>query len=541
MINLLVGAMEQLQLALESRAFELAYERTCRQLETVSDAERVRQIRVREILLKDDKDDLRTQLIHDDNRIDGLGLLNEQLQDDLEACAGNLQSAEGQLRIKAREVETLKAELNSLHGVTMDSTKLLTEKLSLARELSAFKTELDHLRSQAASHQSLLAEKLSLQRQLNTVQVELATEKRATQRILAKESELQAEDARAESRLEDLHAELAKERRERQKMEREAQKVTTEYENTITTLESRLNAFRNKLKSTKELLKEAQTSLQTAQATSQGKTSRPSAPANPARPLEVNSRKRAAAQIDADIIIGTPGDLPAAKKNKTGSTLIGEKSTFSITPFLNRTASVAPESPPPDEISGDDDQSAKGSDHQPGDISRRASSSHTVYDMTDTSQSLTNNLHANKPGTLQTAKTGKINSRALPRKTKATPTLEQVAEENIENENAGSAMKSSEPAAVRKLSYDTLQAGLELKRRKRKLLGGGQGKTLFDEDDGDALKGGRGLLAGVRGFGAMEHGRARVSENGPHKAIDPNASAFGAISPLKKDRKRVES
>ena len=413
----------------------------------------------------------------------------------------------------------------------MDSTKLLTEKLSLARELSTLKPELDHLRSQAASYQSLLAEKLSLQRQLSTVQVELVTEKRATQRILAKESELQREDARTESRLEGLQADLAKERRERQKIERESQKVTIESNNRISTLESRLDAFRNKLKSTKELLKEAQTSLQTAQATSQGKSSRATAPA---RSLEGNSRKRAAMQIDADTILGTPGDLPAAKKSKSGSTLIGEKSTFSITPFLNRTASVAPESPPPNDISGDDEKSVKGSDHQSGNTNRKTSSK-AVHDMIDTSQTLTNNLQANKPGVLQSAKTGKNNSRALSRKTKAAPTLEQVAEENIEN--AGSATKLSEPAAIRKLSPDTLQAGLGLKKKKIKLLGGGHGKTLFDEDEGDALKGGRGLLAAVRGFGAPENGRVKVSEKGPYKANDTNANAFGAISPLKKDRR----
>ena len=103
--------MEQLQLALESRAFQLAYERTCRQVEVVSDAEQVRQFRVRELLLKDEQDDLRAQLIQSDNRVGGFELLNERLQDDLEACAGNLESAQGQLRIKAREVENLKVTM----------------------------------------------------------------------------------------------------------------------------------------------------------------------------------------------------------------------------------------------------------------------------------------------------------------------------------------------------------------------------------------------------------------------------------------------
>ena len=100
--------MEELQLALESRAFELAYESTCRQVEGVCDAEQVRQLRVLIITLEDDKDFLHTQLIRNDDRADGLERFNERLQEDLEVCANSLESARGLLRIKVREVETMK-------------------------------------------------------------------------------------------------------------------------------------------------------------------------------------------------------------------------------------------------------------------------------------------------------------------------------------------------------------------------------------------------------------------------------------------------
>ena len=420
----------------------------------------------------------------------------------------------------------------------MDSTKLLTEKLILARELSALKPEVDHLRSQAASHQSLLAEKLSLQRQLSTAQVELETEKRATQRAQAKEGTLQAEDAKLEHRLESMQADLAKERRDRQKVEREAQKDSTESENRITTLESRLDAFRNKLKSTKEQLREAQTSLQTAQASNHGKSSRASASINSTMYLAENPRKRAAAQIDADTIIGTPGDPPAAKKNKRGSKLIGEKSTFSITPFLNRTASVAPESPPSENASGDEKEHVKGSDHLSGNTRQKAVSSEAISDPLDKSDATKEGLQANKCGILETLKTGKINSRAPALKRNVVPTLEQVSEEE-NNENGGSKTSAGEPVATKDPSNDTFDGGLEMKRRKRKLLRGGLGKTLFDEDEGDALKGDR-LLGGVRGFGTLGKGGVGAPKLGPRNAIGPNVTTFGAISPLKKDRKGAQ-
>lgn len=417
----------------------------------------------------------------------------------------------------------------------MDSTKLLTEKLTLARELSALKPEVDHLRSQAASHQSLLVEKLYLRRQLSTAQVELETEKRAMQRVLAKEGNLQAEDAKLESRLESLQADLAKERRERQKIEREAHRESTEAKNRITTLESRLDAFRNKLKSTKEQLKEVQTAMLTAQASNHGKFNATSASVNSTTSLARNPSKRAVTQIDADTVLGTPGDLPAAKKSKRRSTVIGEKSTFSITPFLNRTASVAPESPPVENACGDNEGYVKGSDSLSGNTKQKAVSLDAMSDLLDKSDATRNGLQANKRGILENAKTGKKNSRVPPvRKTKAAPTLEQVTEE--ENNDAGGSTKSiDEPAATKFCSNETFDGGLEMKRRKRKLLRGGLGKTLFDEEEGDAPKEDR-LLGGVRGFGTLGKGGLGARNIGPCKAI----SSFGAISPLKRDRKGAQ-
>ena len=106
--------MEHLQLALESHTFELAYERTCRQVEVVCDAERSRKLRIRELMLEEDKDDLHTRLIQANNRLEGLQRLNGRLQEDLMVCADDLESAQGQLRIKTRDVETMKVLVNMI-------------------------------------------------------------------------------------------------------------------------------------------------------------------------------------------------------------------------------------------------------------------------------------------------------------------------------------------------------------------------------------------------------------------------------------------
>ena len=100
--------MEHLKLVLESQIFELAYEKTSRQTEVVCDAERCRQLRVRALILEDDKDNLQTQSIRAHNRIDGLIRFNERLQQDLESCTDNCTSAQEQLQIRSREIDTMK-------------------------------------------------------------------------------------------------------------------------------------------------------------------------------------------------------------------------------------------------------------------------------------------------------------------------------------------------------------------------------------------------------------------------------------------------
>ena len=99
-------------MSLESRAFDLAYERTCRQMAIVHDAERFRQLRVHALMLEEDRDDLHTQLKQASDRIDGLMTSNEQLEENLEVCGNNLESAEEELRIKLREINTMKVLAN---------------------------------------------------------------------------------------------------------------------------------------------------------------------------------------------------------------------------------------------------------------------------------------------------------------------------------------------------------------------------------------------------------------------------------------------
>ena len=426
----------------------------------------------------------------------------------------------------------------------MDSTKLLTEKLSLSRELASLRPELEHLKSQAAAHQSILAEKLSLQRQLSTTQVELENEKRATQRALSREEGKQDRDAELEAQVDSLQAELARERRERQRVEREAQKVTSEFDGKKTILDSRLDAFRNKLRMTKEQLKETQEELQAARATARAQTGMNTGTEAVLETVR-NPRKRSLAQFDTDAGIGTPGIPPAAKKSKRGSTLPGDKSTFSITPFLNRTINIAPENPPTEQPTietvqeGIEDDDAQATAAPISDVSPSAQPAKKIV-----KKEPKKNAATKKPAALAAAKAVKSNNtKVAGRRPKIAPALEQVQEEDNDenfppanqelippNEHVTQSKNNSVEINDRASEEPTFI------KKKRKLLGGGLAKTLFDDDDGDLVKGSdRGLFGGAKGFGSFGRPLGNVKLGARPGST---ASGFGAFSPLKKDKKK---
>ena len=430
--------------------------------------------------------------------------------------------------------------------MSVNSTKLLTEKLALNRELASLRPELEHFRSQAVLHQSTLAEKLSLQRQLSSAQVELQTERNATQRALAKEGGRQELTEKMETQLDALQSELVQERRERLKAERELQRISTDFEGRKAVMETRLEAFRNKLRVTKDQLKEAQAELQ--QSRNQKTLSDDMNAATLDRQYVKESRKRSLAQADTDATIGTPGILPPAKKGKRGSTIPGDKSTFSITPYLNRTMSVAPESPSDGETVPGDKHKASVSDKVPK--GRSSSRKNPKFSEKPTSASVdqTSDLggQPKKRGVLTTVSVGKSNPRVISGRMIKRTALEQVQEE-IDEENDVENLPPVDdqdaphlvvPEGTFQNPQDFANEETTFIKKKRKLLGAGLGRTLFDDDDEELGKGhNQTILKASHAFRAS--GKGGISKTGPQLAKTGSNQGLGAFSPLKKDRKMV--
>ncbi|KAH0538486.1 hypothetical protein FGG08_004935 [Glutinoglossum americanum] len=534
---------------LQSKQLELIYVQCARKNDILFQEEDARRLRLRVLLLEDENSDLQDQLAQEEDRIDLLENEKEELQERVTEALEGLKLAQTEVRIKGRELDNIKAELSSLNSVSTSSSKLLAEKLALAHELSTLKPELEHLRSQAASYQSLISEKLSLQRQLSTIQVELETEKRAAQRVLTKGGKENEQDLKLQAQLDSLRQELSKEKRGRERAEREAKKGSDDWESKKAVLESKLEATKGKLRAAKDQLKEKETELQQAQAAAARAAS---TQVQNTTTASKNPRKRPVAPSSVQDTIGTPGDgaakgRRAAKRNAGTAALPGDKSTFSMTPFLNRTASIAPESPPrqqeeegkegEEEDEEEEGNAAKerGGDGREGTVAQESdgpdednspSKAPKMRAAKGTSKKKTNPASGNP---LTATNAGKSN--VLGKRSAAAPVLEKVVEENDENAPPGKEATATKPAKKATVLFSSIMDVPEPKKKKRKILGGGPGKTLFDDDDAERAKPGKSLFGGAKGFAGLSKGGLGGSKG---KAM---VGGFGEISPLKKDKK----
>jgi len=497
------------------------------------------------------------------------------------------------------------AERNALKNLTTDTDKVLTEKLALTHELSMLKPELEHLRAQISTNETLLTEKLALQRQVSTIEVELEQAKRDAQRALAKRrntmhevaqedemdglrksmkqekrqrekaeaaieelrSELEEQkkasqratvqetkkaeaDAEVEVRSEELSRELAQEKKEKLKTERAMQRAQSDWDAQRAVLDDKLTQFRNKLRTTKAQLQETQEALTEAQ--EQAAATAPTAATKPAKKAAApkapaaakQTKKRGAVAMDPDATtLGTPGNGPANKRSRKVANL-GEKSSFSITPFLNRTSSIAPNSP--EEEAEEETEEASKHDRQP---------SPEVQDSPTAKPAKT------KKVPLQEVPASKTNIKKAPAAQKKDKiklsTLEQVVEED---EPASQPKEAAAPIPVLKPKQQApkpkirkslatfatfnFEPEAEKKVKKRKL--GGLGKTLFDEEDDAPSKAlpGKGLFAGGRlgplgGLGAVRGSfLGGMARPGVKKGVLATEDGF-MFSPLKKQRREM--
>jgi hypothetical protein len=341
---------------------------------------------------------------------------------------------------------------------------------------------------------------------------------------------------------------LEEEKRERKRQEKEYAKTLAELQGRNTVLDDKLSAFREKLRTTKEKLKEKEAELDRAD---RAQTAPPTkaAAATGAKPAK-NARKRTAVTAEPETNLGTPGDGFPAKKAKrvTSTSAMGDTSTFSLTPFLNRTASVAPASPIAEEEEEEDEEVAQ-EEATPTALPKKQPKK----------------IAAPKIKPLAPAPSNKANAKVPARKKAPTSALEMVTEEvseishnqskdNSENapvtvplKDADDGPSTKSKSAVPKfkprkslMSFAAFTEEPAAEKKKKRKLGAGAGKTLFDAEDGEDVAPLKpvGISKGL--FAARALGKSVLGKQGGR----PISGGFNMLSeeaftfsPLKKDRR----
>jgi len=450
-------------------------------------------------------------------------------------------------RDKLAELQQLVGKLEN--DLTTEKNEAAEARKSMEKDLGVGKRAM----KRATETENSQAKLQELQQQVEDLKAELALEKRqgekarksaekgteaakrASKQLSDKNGSSEEYDQELRGQLDQIRMTLAQEIKEKDKARKEAEREMKASEAQKTVLESKLDQIRTKLQSTKEELKEAQNELSQARLATVKvpKSSKGEVPSK-------NPRKRSAVEMSNDLTIGTPDGVAdrrkraPIKKGRMDQTLVGEKSMFSITPFLNRTTNMALDSPTQEE---DEEHTERASLLVEQQFIERQAEPIMANDNSPTvAPKAKTKKRTAEMKALREVKSGNTAKKPPPKKGQISR-LEQVTEEDgDENEAPNQVQIDSkvDGANPKVLKTTGIAEETEPKKKKRKLVGGA--KTLFDEDDGETTKRPAKITLGparLLGKGGL------AGPKGGLKGGLGSASAFGAFSPLKKDRRGV--
>ncbi|KAK4176734.1 hypothetical protein QBC36DRAFT_238265 [Triangularia setosa] len=666
---------------------DLQYQQSTHQLELVIREEDARRAKVRQLLLQDEASILRDQITQRDARIKDLVDQADDVRQQLDSLHERCRRQEKVMQTQNREISNLKEEITAFSHLSVDSSKVLTEKLALSRELSLLKPEVEHLKSQLTHQKDVLAEKLALERQLNALEVELANEKRAAQKAALlqqqqNENQNQEEEEGLRKQIRELEKQLTKEKKaslksneveeeiqglreqlaalektvavERkqaaqkekavaevqeeleqlrlnvQELEKEkkaalkraakAEKTTEtavdgeeveQLKEELTTLKkaltqeqketeafrkeneqamedaeeqrnallNRVEKLKNKYKDTVEELKKCRAELERANervATATAKV--PAIPAGLGSTTTVPIKKPGAAKANAkkkrtvdelmvdEKVLMTPGgmdDRPKRPLKKRGfdTSVLVEKSTFSITPFLNKTVNSISEvegtptvatvggqqgkraAAAPEPMDVDEDQPLAAEEPvEPEAKADQAPAAVMGKKMVEKKARGRPKGSTNAPKPLEPSSPGKANEGAddVPaphvKKTSAILPSSEEAEVEAEGEEAAVSKPAAEAEPVRSRS-----ASVEPEKKKKRKLGGAPAAppTIFEEDEGEKVVETAKLVAAAGGVRKRPPVSRMNNTKGPMGKVMGIGGSGKAFSPLKRDKRGV--
>ncbi|KAJ5672430.1 hypothetical protein N7507_001557 [Penicillium longicatenatum] len=473
------------EMSMKTVRLEKEYERALADSAHLLNVEKDRVRRMDHLLLQFESENLRSQLDQANAQLRGLSHAESNTLLQLDEACQEIDRLDRYVQASSSEIKKLKDELSAMNNTSTSYNTLLSENLHLSRDLSNLKSELDRLRAQNSSHQAFVAGQQEMERQLNSLEVQLENEKNSHERTRAKNLQQRAEISTLVAKVEELQGELTREMRVKQQYERDNRQQTMEWENQRGLLESKIETLRKQLRSTKDKLQETQHDLQQKRISTRNHDSESTDPQSRMIPLQ---RPGPSADYQNGVTIATPGAVRVQEKVNRQSALPGDKSAFSITPFLNR----------------------NGGHH----VSPSSSDLDNEFSQTMTDiQSPLRARTTHEPTKLK-ARQGKVASQpkiSLNRPDEKVP-LKEVDEPDLSTDQGQTKTKKRKLGTQRDRNFfgDDEEEILERRKPGRK-VGLGVGRTL--------------VLATAQISGAP------VSDR-------PRALGFGGFSPLKRDRKR---
>ncbi|KAI0468084.1 hypothetical protein F4859DRAFT_491536 [Xylaria cf. heliscus] len=471
---------------------------------------------------------------------------NDRVEDELRK---KLRETEKSLTAETAERERLQDQLEQ---------QIRTHAIALQDQDNTRGSEAD-LRKKLQETQRQLreekAEKERLDEELQNAQLALKTSQQATTRNSA--------EAKLRAQLEESEKNLTMLQEENDRRHQELQTAMADLEGRNQQLERKLEKARIKYRGVQEELKLSQAELQKAQ--QQRVRSSNEDATKPGAKTQAHRKRKAQEPSGGDftnIEIQTPSAddttkaRRAVKKPVFEPTVVGEKSAFSITPFLNRSKNSSMS----EEVSNMDDGVLEDSilGPQSGSELLEPEPTRTVETSTTTSSNETEPATVAPPETekpqmvpkargrpkkvLGEAASAKKNSLAqkAPKKIlKSKSSLERVPEtaepKQQENNTEAVEIEPAEKTATVKFnlapqheeSKEPSLNGEVPKKKKRKVLG--STKTLFDEDDGEAQT-------------AKKPAKIQLGAKRTKAPLGAKINAFAGVasfSPLKRDRRGV--
>ncbi|KAJ5355781.1 Ribosomal RNA large subunit methyltransferase E [Penicillium concentricum] len=321
------------EMSMRTICLEKEYEKTLSDSARLLDGERDRVRRMELLLSRFENEALRSQLEETNRYLLGFTGADSEACVQLQQACQEIDHLELQAQASASEIDRLKQqeELSIQKNNSTSYSTILAEKLHLSRDLSMLQSKLERFKAQNASYQAIISEKHEMERQMNSLELQLDNEKHSHERTQAKGSQQMTEIAQLSTRVEELRNELAGELRAKQQQERDNRQQNSAWANQRATFEGKIDSLKQQLRSTKDKLQEAQIEIQ----------QRRSLKSQAGNDSESSSRtvplQRPGPSGHAGVTIATPGAVRVQEKLKKDSAVPGDKSAFSITPFLNRT------------------------------------------------------------------------------------------------------------------------------------------------------------------------------------------------------------